>query len=675
MKPGDRVRRLVVPCLTSIALVAGGAALGGSAAATTTHEEFVSVHLASDSHAVARLAHARGLTHADRLRRLRAALSPSTPARDVASYLSEHGFHIVESSPFVVRAKAAQEIVDATFPRTDGHRDLPGELRGDATFVVSSDEHVGVLKPLATGSLTGADIRSLYDAPSGVAPAGHQSPAIATLQFSGWDSGDLSTFAADNGFADPVAAGRYREVSVDGADPATPDGNDGEVEVALDQEALLMTAPQAKQIAYFAPNSGSGILDAIERVARDAYYGANIGALSISYGMCEANLPFDFLDALHQVISDAVAAGVTVFAASGDNGAFECGPGDVSVSSPASDPLVVAVGGTTVDDLPPVATETVWWDGSSGSGGGTSAAFAEPAYQQTRAGSLPGRGLPDISLAGDPASGITIEVDGLIGAVGGTSLASPLAAATFTDVLSSSGTDYGIGDIHRNLYAAPATAFRDITVGTNGAYTAGPGYDLASGLGAPQWSALRNTLTGSPTVHAPSTSRSRTIPVSVSAPPGMVFDAWRIGTTNEPADCGTPTSTKVPTSVTAKSDGTVRIYLIGYTNGGYCYIDHAKTRVDTVAPVTLSAVHATSKHSIRFSWAATDHLPSTGVINYRVRVFKAGSAATAFAKSRTTRQKFLLRHAKTGATYVVRVSAVDGVGNRSKVSTARIKVR
>jgi len=152
----------------------------------------------------------------------------------------------------------------------------------------------------------------------------------------------------------------------------------------------------------------------------------------------------------------------------------------------------------------------------------------------------------------------------------------------------------------------------------------------------------------------------------------MEFDGWRIGTTSEPADCGTPTTTKMPTSVTAKSDGNVQIYLIGYTNSGYCYVDHATTRVDSFAPVTLSEGHATSKHSIRFSWASSDHTPSAGVTGYRVKIFKAGSSRAIYSRSKTSRQTFRLRHGKSGATYVVRVSAEDGVGNRSKVSTARV---
>ncbi len=666
------MRRLALPALTALALIAGSTTLISPATAAPGAPVLVSLHLASDNHAVARLARAGGLSHRERLRQLRAAVAPRTTAREVTSYLTGHGFRVVRTSPFAVEAEATQATVDATFPRAAGRRSLPTQLQQNASFVMSSDEQIGRWKPLALDSLTGAEVRSLYGAPSGLAPTGHHSPAIATLQLSGWNSDDLSTFAANNGLPDPVATGRYHEVSIDGADPALPDGSDGQVEVALDQEALLLTAPRAEQVAYFAPNSGSGIVDAIEQVANDAYDGANIGALSISYGMCEADLPLDFLGALHQVIADAVASGVTVFAASGDSGAYECGPGTVGVSSPASDPLVVAVGGTTVNALAPAATESVWWDGESGSGGGTSTAFPEPAYQKARTPELSGRGLPDISLAGDPQSGITIDVDGLTGAIGGTSLASPLAAATFTDLLSSNGTDYGIGDIHRNLYGAPSSAFRDITIGTNGAYSAAPGYDLASGLGAPRWSALRSALIGFPALHAPALSRSRTIPVSVSAPTGMVYDAWRIGTASEPAGCGKPTANTVPTSVTASADGVARIYLIGYTLSGYCYVAHAKTRIDSIAPVTTAKARATSKHSARFTWVATDHSPSAGVTGYQVKIFRPSGSHAVFTSNNTARQSFRLDHAKAGARYVIRVSAVDAAGNRSKVSTAKV---
>jgi kumamolisin len=51
------------------------------------------------------------------------------------------------------------------------------------------------------------------------------------------------------------------------------------------------------------------------------------------------------------------------------------------------------------------------------------------------------------------------------------------------------------------LYAFPesADAFNDITSGSNGAFSAGPGWDAASGLGSPSGENLLQALTGAPT--------------------------------------------------------------------------------------------------------------------------------------------------------------------------------
>jgi len=48
-----------------------------------------------------------------------------------------------------------------------------------------------------------------------------------------------------------------------------------------------------------------------------------------------------------------------------------------------------------------------------------------------------------------------------------------------------------------------AAAFHDITQGSNGAYRAGPGYDLCTGLGAPNVAALVQALTRVPAVAPP----------------------------------------------------------------------------------------------------------------------------------------------------------------------------
>src|SRR5207248_4803373 len=134
----------------------------------------------------------------------------------------------------------------------------------------------------------------------------------------------------------------------------------------------------------------------------------------------------------HRFYADAAAQGVTVVAASGDDGA--AGP-ELSlkkmfpypvVGYPASDPLVLAVGGTRlrVDLDGRVRGETAW----TGSGGGVSKLFPEPAYQR----SLPAaaqrllgghRGLPDVAYNSAVESPILVLQRGKWALVGGTSAA------------------------------------------------------------------------------------------------------------------------------------------------------------------------------------------------------------------------------------------------------------
>ena len=669
-----RLVRLVA-CLASAPLALGTAAVASAAPADPT--VYVTVHLASEARAVATLAGTPALSRTSRLDMLRSAVARPEVRRGVSSFLATRGFTLHRSSPFVVRAEAPRSVVNAVFPRdhATGLRSH-GPLGGAASYVVASTDGAGLLRPLAARPLSGAEVRGLYDAPSGTPPTGRVSPKIATLQFSGWDSGDLTTFAVRNGLPDPLSNGRYREVSVDGANPRTPDGFDGEFEVALDQEALLATAPNAGQVAYFAPNSIGAMIDAVEQVATDAYNGSNIGALSISYGLCEPDMPPAAIDAMHQAFADALSVGVTVFAASGDDGAFGCADSRTAVIYPASDPYVVGVGGTTVDMGVIPATETVWWDGMSGSGGGTSAVFSEPSFQTGVAPGLPGRGVPDISVAGDPNSGLVIVVNGLTGSVGGTSLSSPFAAGTFTDLLASNGREYGVGDIHRNLYAAPATAFRDITSGDNGQYSAGPGYDLASGLGAPLWGALHDAVLSTPTVKSPTYSNTRTVKVNVSTPSGVTYTGWSIGVGVPPANCGRPATTTPPTSVRAPADGTAEIYVIGFTDTGFCSASRTRTRVDTVAPVAdaRGALSSTNRRTVYFAWRADDHSPSSGLRSYRVRIYKAGSTKSVYRDKSTTRKHFTLRHATRGATYIIRVSALDMARNRGGVTSTKVRI-
>jgi kumamolisin len=102
-------------------------------------------------------------------------------------------------------------------------------------------------------------------------------------------------------------------------------------------------------------------------------------------------------------------------------------------------------------------------------------------------GGGPGRGVPDVAAAGDPATGYQVFVDGQALVFGGTSAVAPLLAGLTALVQQSVG--HTIAPLHQRLYNSPQ-AFRDVTVGNNGAYPAGPGWDACTGLGVPIGTAI-----------------------------------------------------------------------------------------------------------------------------------------------------------------------------------------
>jgi xanthomonalisin len=67
-------------------------------------------------------------------------------------------------------------------------------------------------------------------------------------------------------------------------------------------------------------------------------------------------------------------------------------------------------------------------------------------------------------------------------AVGGTSLSSPLFVGFWARMIAAKGT--GIGFAAPKLYALPASAFHDVTSGSNGGETAAPGWDYTTGFGS-----------------------------------------------------------------------------------------------------------------------------------------------------------------------------------------------
>jgi subtilase family serine protease len=241
--------------------------------------------------------------------------------------------------------------------------------------------------------------------------------------------------------------------------------------------------------------------------------------ISVSAGWGEHCLTPAEVTGMHQALQAAAARHVTVVAASGDTGAVSrpC-PGSSGawdpvkeVNMPAADPLVLAVGGTSLTashQTGQYISETTASDpaASRGSGGGFSRLFARPSYQDDVPGTEATRGVPDVAADAGPAGLAAIVSDAdqgyTIFGANGTSASAPLWAALIT--LANQRAGHDLGFVNPAIYrigrsSAYHSAFHDITTGNNTViissttitgYSAGPGWDPATGWGTPDASVL-----------------------------------------------------------------------------------------------------------------------------------------------------------------------------------------
>ncbi len=345
-------------------------------------------------------------------------------------------------------------------------------------------------------SYTPPQIAELYNFPTGLNGGGE---TVGLIELGGgFNAADLTAYFKGLALPEP----KILAVSVDGA--ANAPGGDADGEVMLDIEVAGAVAPGAKIAVYFAPNTDQGFLNAITAAIHDTVNQPSI--LSISWGGPEDSWTDQARAAMNAAFEDAASLGITITVAAGDSGADDgVGDGALHVDFPASSPWVLACGGTRVMTSGNSLVEVAWNEldsGNGGTGGGVSACFPLPDYQakakvpaqlQTRA---MGRGVPDVSGDADPVSGYIVRVDGKQQVIGGTSAVAPLWAGLFALVNQKLGVPVGFAN--PKLYTFAETTFRDITLGTNGAYTAGPGWDACTGLGSPNGAALLNAFLNTP---------------------------------------------------------------------------------------------------------------------------------------------------------------------------------
>jgi kumamolisin len=389
--------------------------------------------------------------------------------------------------------------------------ELPAELDGVVEAVLGLDNRPqakphfrlrgeDVRKPMqaaAAVAYTPVQLADLYTYPS----ATGRGQCVGIIELGGgFTQSDLQTYFSKLGVPTP----QVTAVAVDGgANSPTGDANGPDGEVMLDIEVIGAIAPNAKIAVYFAPNTDAGFLDAVTQAIHDTTNKPSV--ISISWGSAESNWTNQSMTAMDNAFQAAATLGVTICAASGDNGSSDgVTDGSDHVDFPASSPSVLACGGTSLRaNKSSITSEVVWNDGAQGGagGGGVSGFFPLPSWQSglqtTDAGGvttpLSNRGVPDVSGDADPQTGYDVRIDGTNPVIGGTSAVAPLWAGLLARINELAGKP--VGYIQPQLYQNPK-AFRDITQGNNGDFQASKGWDACTGLGSPDGQQIADLFTG-----------------------------------------------------------------------------------------------------------------------------------------------------------------------------------
>jgi pseudomonalisin len=311
------------------------------------------------------------------------------------------------------------------------------------------------------------------------------------------------------------------QIIVNGADPGDSSYGD-QVESSLDVEWAGAIASHAT-VKFV--TSASGASDGIVLSSQYAVNHNVAPIITVSYGLCEAQLGSAGNAFWNSLWTQAAAQGQSVFVASGDSGAAGCDASSErtatqgrGVNGMCTSPNSTCVGGTEFND----ANSSLYWASSNGigqgsalsyipevvwnesstlgdlaaSGGGVSIVYSKPSWQSALGVPSDGmRDVPDVAMAAATHDAYLLQVQGATLCVGGTSAATPSFAGVVALLLQQSGSAQG--NINPALYrlaaqqfsANGAAIFHSITSGNNTVpgvtgFSAATGYDQATGLGS-----------------------------------------------------------------------------------------------------------------------------------------------------------------------------------------------
>jgi kumamolisin len=348
-------------------------------------------------------------------------------------------------------------------------------------------------KPSATtgsgpsASFLGSDMRAAYY--GGTLTGTGQS--LGLLEYYGTDLADVNTYYSNVGQTNNVP---ITLLSTDGTSKSCIYPSCDDTEQTLDITQALGMAPGMSSLVVYIGSSDAAIFNAMATAS------PLNAQLSSSWTWSPADPNVD-----NPYFQQFAAQGQNLFQASGDNGAW------TSSSSiyPADDPYLTTVGGTdltTTSAGGAWASETAWVDG----GGGVSPdRYAIPSWQTAAASGCGNcsptlRNGPDVSANANFTFYVCADQSGCTANnYGGTSFAAPMWAGylALVNQQSVANGNKTVGFINPTLYSiglssSYTTDFHDIVSGSNG-FSATTGYDLATGWGSPNGSALINALVGS----------------------------------------------------------------------------------------------------------------------------------------------------------------------------------
>jgi kumamolisin len=388
--------------------------------------------------------------------------------------------------------------------------------------------------PAQTKPLTPQQVAQLYDFPAGDGTG--QTIGIYEMETgdgpAGYTASDLASTM--NAFGGSLKVPVPIDVSIDGV---TNSGqSDGET--GLDITVASAIAQGAQIAVYFTGGTTQNIIHALQHMIHPAAGEPQPTVLSISYGWGPddpsaasfSQLEYNTMDQLFQ---DAANLSITVLVSSGDSGALIESTTQAQTSYPATEPWVLACGGTTIGNISGTTfTEYAWNDtgaaGPGASGGGVSARFPVPDYQQNvpvpkhNGTGTAGRGIPDIAGNASENSGYIQFINGSSQPVGGTSAVAPLYAGLIALINANLG--HSVGFLNPTLYSLnAATMFNDIVTPPGPAnnslkgvagYPVAVGWDACTGFGSVNGVALQNALQSA---QAGATAAGARVPVGASA--------------------------------------------------------------------------------------------------------------------------------------------------------------